>query len=339
MLIRCERCRALFSLQDGVATAGARIPVQCGRCLAVFEAAGFSKAPPPAPPEALAPPGPEPVAPTPTPALAVVPEPVAADLPPATEPRQQESRAWPPRLLAGVTALVLVLAIAIGISISRRLSALPSDAAAKVEEGRTKMLRDDARSLDEAVRLFTEAARIAPGEAVPEAERGFALLLQAAAHKDLAERVGSPEREEEAKTASRFVQQGGGAAKQALAENGQEPAALRAVALLEALTGAADQAAQHAAAAEQGAPKDVWVLYAKAAAARAARAQDRAAAALLQLRDTEPKLLRAQVDLAAVSIDRRDHAAARDALQRVLRENPAHERARRLLALLSAAAP
>jgi predicted Zn finger-like uncharacterized protein len=39
VLIRCQRCRALYSLSDGVAPAGARFKVECGRCLLVFETA------------------------------------------------------------------------------------------------------------------------------------------------------------------------------------------------------------------------------------------------------------------------------------------------------------
>src|SRR5260370_38551592 len=38
MLIRCERCRAVFSLQDGVAASGAAFQVECGRCAMLFEA-------------------------------------------------------------------------------------------------------------------------------------------------------------------------------------------------------------------------------------------------------------------------------------------------------------
>jgi len=49
VLIRCQRCRALYSLSDGVAPAGARFKVECGRCLLVFEAA----APPPRRAEAV----------------------------------------------------------------------------------------------------------------------------------------------------------------------------------------------------------------------------------------------------------------------------------------------
>jgi hypothetical protein len=257
-------------------------------------------------------------------------------LPPA-EPQAPVRRTWPLRLLAGITAAVLVIATA--IAVSRQFTGLSRDVDAKLEQGRQKLLRDDFRSLDEAVRLFTDAARMAPGEAVPEAERAFALLLQASAHKDLADRIGPPERDEEAKAAARFTQQGGAAAKQALAENAQEPAALRAMALYEAVTGATDQAAAHAASAEEEAPQDPWVLYARAAAARSARAADRSVTLLRQVKDEAPRLLRAQVDLAAVAIDRRDPAAARDLLQRVLRENASHERARRLLALVPATAP
>jgi uncharacterized protein HemY len=45
-------------------------------------------------------------------------------------------------------------------------------------------------------------------------------------------------------------------------------------------------------------------------------------------------LLRAQVDAAALALDRLDLAAARQDLQAVLEANPRHERAKRLLSLV-----
>jgi predicted Zn finger-like uncharacterized protein len=39
VLIRCQQCQALFSLQDGVAGAAGTFQVECGRCHAVFDAA------------------------------------------------------------------------------------------------------------------------------------------------------------------------------------------------------------------------------------------------------------------------------------------------------------
>ena len=36
MLIRCQRCQAVFSLQDGVAGASSNFKVECGRCALVF---------------------------------------------------------------------------------------------------------------------------------------------------------------------------------------------------------------------------------------------------------------------------------------------------------------
>src|SRR5947209_5828969 len=38
MLIRCQRCQAVYSLQDGVAAQGSNFRVECGRCQLVFDA-------------------------------------------------------------------------------------------------------------------------------------------------------------------------------------------------------------------------------------------------------------------------------------------------------------
>lgn len=319
MLIRCARCRALFSVQDVVPAAGARLAVQCGRCLAVFESGGVSKAP------AL-----HEAEPTPVPAQPVTPAPPGRD----ARARPPLSRALLLRAAAGLTAVALAGAVI--FAVRQRWWGSARDVAARVEQGRQKLLRDDARSLDEATRLFTEAVRMAPGDAVPEAERGFALLLQALAHKDLADRSAPPARDEEARLANRFAQQGGAAAKQALAENEAEPAALRAMALFDVVNGEIEQASAHAAAAQRADPQDPWSQYAGAAAARSRKAPAEAAAILSRLRTAQPRMLRAHVDLAAVLLDGGNAVAARGALQQVLQDNAAHERARRLLALVSA---
>src|SRR5258706_3790713 len=43
MLIHCQRCQAVFSLQDGVAGASSNFKVECGRCALVFEATAPAK--------------------------------------------------------------------------------------------------------------------------------------------------------------------------------------------------------------------------------------------------------------------------------------------------------
>ncbi len=231
-----------------------------------------------------------------------------------------------------------VLAAA-GVAVYGRFATLPREVAAKLEQGRERMLRDDARSLDEATRLFTEAVRIAPGEATPEAERAFAMLLQAAAHKDLADRVSPPDREDESRLAARFFQQGSAAATQAFAENQRDPSALRALALSEAIGGDAGHAIEHAGQARLLSPGDPWTLYAQAVAARAAKAPDGGLDALTRLGATDPRLLRAQVDAGAMLADRGDSTAARQILRRVVEANAQHERARRILRLLPPATP
>ena len=83
---------------------------------------------------------------------------------------------------------------------------------------------------------------------------------------------------------------------------------------------------------------DPLLLYAKAVAALAGghggEQQERALSALAVALQAQPRLLRAQVDAAEVALDRQELAADRQGLQRVLEENPKHERARALLTLL-----
>jgi len=343
VLIECSRCHAVFSLQDGIAAAGTRFKVECGRCLAVFETAASQRpsAAPPAPQpgaQAEAPPAADPAPPpfqgAAAPEIAHLPVAATPALAKVTAPLQEAPRAgWRmastrPRIALGLLALAIVLAVGI---YRHSFSAGTEE---MVRQGREKLLLDDSKSLREATSLFTDAAREAPGQAEPEAERALALLLQAGAHKDLAARVPPSQREEEARAASRLLQQGAAAARQAMADDGEALAAIRAMALADALSGSPDPAGARAEQAERIAPGDPWVLYVKAAAASASGARDRAVQALSAARQAQPKLLRADVDLAGIAIDRGDRAGARELLQRVIRDNPRHDRARRMLSSL-----
>ena len=333
MLIECSWCHAVFSLQapsrpqpatepgleEGVAAAGASFKVQCGRCLAVF-------AVPMTP--ARAEPAPE------QPTGTVVSEPPTASSAPQDAPGilRWGVRRWDPKIVSRVAVAILALVIATGIALYRR--GLPRETHDNIRQGREKLLLDDTQSLQEATRLFTEAVRAAPGQAEPEAERALALLLQAGAHKDLAARLPAAERQEQERAASKLLQEGTAAARQAMADDADAPAALRAMAVAEALAGAAGPAAARAEQAESVASGDPWTLYAKALAAAAGSARDRTVQALSAARQAEPRLLRADVDLAGIAMDGGDPAGARALLQRVLRDNPRHDRARRMLSLL-----
>src|SRR5205807_3166533 len=76
VLIECSRCRAVFSVEDGIAAEGTRFSVQCGRCHAVFDAVaeGEKAGGEPGPETEPASPAAEPAAAPPVP---VVIEPVA----------------------------------------------------------------------------------------------------------------------------------------------------------------------------------------------------------------------------------------------------------------------
>ena len=347
MLIECTRCRAVFSLQDGVSPAGSRIKVQCGRCENLFEALTPPAATSPAPQPSAAPPDPAPSPPagqkewSPEPAEAVVEAEPSLDVgppQPAPEPHPveaavpaQPSHASRRRRVAGMFAFAVAVVAAVVLYQRGRGSTVED----KMRRGHEILLRDDTRSLQEATKLFTDAARASAGQAVPEAERAFALLLQAKAHKELAARVAAAQREEQEKAAAKLLQQGAAAARQALGEDQEAPAALRATALAEAITGKADDAQAHAEQADRAAPGDAWTLYVKAASAAAGHKQDRAVQALAAARQIEPRLIRVDVDLASISLDSGDTAGARVLLERVLKENPRHERAQRMLSAIA----
>ena len=348
MLIECSRCHAVFSVQDGTAAEGTRFSVQCGRCQAIFEVVAEGE-------KAAAEPGPET---EPEPVSPAAEAPAAPLAPVAVEPvaevasgRLTQDSAAPlgtvERVLAGMAVEperatrarwllllgILAAASAVGIVLHQRERA--RELGEKTRVGLEKLLRDDSESLQDATKLFTEAARARPGRASLEAERAFALLLQASAEKDLAARLPAAERGEPERAAARLLQQGAASAKQAFADDKDDPAALRAMALSESISGVADKATLHAEQAERAAPGDPWALYAKAAAASASHAHERAVQALSAAREAEPRLLRADVDLAAISMDRGDPAGARELLESVLRRNPQHDRARRMLSLVS----
>ncbi len=387
MLIRCQKCRALYTLQDGVATSGVSFQVKCGRCLEVFEAPGPQR--PATPPQGLPAAKPAPQAPKAEPSAALERKAATAELSRALRPRRplgaapdgfradlrgtsKERR----QLLLGASTLALLALAAVG-AVQLRSHFGPSRMVReRLEAARAMVMLDDNQSLQQAATLATEAARLAPGDALPEAERAFALLLVAAAHKDLADRLESrgrtlledagkvsadkplgfetrfpaltqqaaqlaAEREPHVREATRMLQQGVAAAKAALDDDPENPAALRAMALYCALSDESERGARYLAEAERRAPNDALAAYTRAALAMAGppsrEKQDRALSALAIARQAEPRLLRAILETAAVALDRGQLGPARSGFEQVLQANPLHERAKRLLSLVPAA--
>ena len=334
MLIRCQSCQALFSLQDGVAAAGVGFKVECGRCLTVFEANALPRIPPER--------ANTPTVQRPVPPIYKPPDPAVLErlgTPPRDTFRKVSPEGVPKKRRTGLwVAVGAVVALGIALLAELGLGGLPRRAQERIEKARLLLLRDDRTSLEQATALFTEAARMAPGEAGPEGERAFALLLQAAAQKDLAGRVSKDEGEELTRKATRSMQEGLAAAKAAVEDDREDSFALRALALHAALAGAPELGLVSLHRAEIVAPQDPWIAWTRAALALsgppAREKQDRALAALAVAGQAEPRMLRAQVDVAAISLDRQEPDPARNVLTRVLKENPQHERAKRLLSLL-----
>lgn len=403
MLIRCDHCQALFSLQDGVVRGapGPAFAVQCGRCLSVFDAA-VPQAGKPAPHGTpaqgslkIATPGngvpktaQRPAQAQPAAGAALRdpgrPDNLATALKPkrpgdapeedlfAQELAQRaRTRRW---LLFGLGGVAVAGVLVVGgFLLKARFTALPAAARAKLEKGRQKLLLDDAVSLAEAAQLFTEAGRLANGEAGPEAERAYALLLLAGSHKDLADRLEAQarelndqaaklqlekpegweakfqglagevkkidqERDPHVRDATRLLAQGLAAAKAALDEDPDEASAQRAMALYNALSDAADRGRRFLDAAERLAPGNVDNAYVRARLALAGSPskdkQEQALSALAVVKTGEPRLLRAVYDTGAIELDRQLYGPARQTLTGLLEKNPQHERAKVLLELL-----
>jgi len=394
MLIRCEKCQALYSLQDGAAQGQENFSVECGRCLSTFQAesprppvvakAGLTevRTDPARPAARLV--SPRSVAKAPAPSASLEhPQKSGEDLARLLKPRRPDlgflrgpsQSPWQGKRPWIIGALVVVSLAALGLFALRRLGGVSKEAQAKLARAHEKLLLDDSQSLEQASALYTEAAHLSPGEAGPEADRAFSLLLQAATQKELADRMEdrakgltervtrleldrpdgwekqaaalvdqvakiAADRDPHVREATRLLQVGLAAAKQALDEEPENASALRAMSFSCALSDAPDRATHFLEQAEKGAPGDALTAYARAATALSgspSRArQDSALSALAQVRQREPGFLRADYDEAAISFDRQEFGPAREALQRLLKANPQHERGRQLLALLPA---
>ena len=319
MLIRCQQCQALFSLQDGVAASAGSFKVECGRCLQVFAAAAPEKTPPP---PRLPPPRPVPS----TAAEPTATAPASPVGPQASSPGSLKPEARGLKPLFFISALLLLALAAFAVT-RAHLNGVSRAAQARLEEARTRLLRDDAQSLQEAAAIFTRAARQSPEQAELEGERAFSLLLLGGTHLALGDHG-----------ELRFLQEGLVAARAALEDDAGDAAALRSLALHAALAGTPEQGKEPLERAARRAPADPWVAYTRAALLLAGppspESQEAALAALAAARKAEPRMLRAQVEAAAISVARGQAGPARLELTQVLQQNPKHERAQRLLASL-----
>jgi predicted Zn finger-like uncharacterized protein len=353
VLLRCARCHAVYSVQDGLTGPVQRtFAVECGRCHAVFDAhsslVGETRMP--GSRRLATPPFLEKAASSPVSAAVAKPRRANGDessdagaLRPVIYGPVAKRR---PLASGGAVALVAVAVVALASWLVLNHGGLRRSDATKAGQARAALLLDDDASLEHAASLFAEAARVAAGDVALEADRAFALLLRGSAKRDLADRREAAarsdpsvaaERETNWRDGAQLVQEGAALARTAVDRAGDDAAALRAMALAAALTSGNPHQWLEKAGRKGG--DDPLLAYVRAAAelagGRDGSAQDRAAAALAAARRIEPRLLRAQVDAAALALDRHDLAAARQGLQAVLEANPKHERAKVLLSLVS----
>jgi predicted Zn finger-like uncharacterized protein len=353
VLVRCARCQTVYSVQDGLTGPVQRtFSVECGRCLAVFatQTAYVPDGRTASPRRISTPPLQKPVA------MALPAAVLASNGRRAASDDNGDLGALRPAIYGpvarhnpltrgGAIALAVIALAALVAMLVLNRPRVPREAAMVAEQARAALLLDDDASLDRAASLFGEASRLASGAASFEGERAFALLLRGAAKRDVAERLDpwsrsdpaiATEREVGLRDGSRLIQEGIAAANAALEHDGNNVAAQRSVALAAALTTGNPRTLLDTAARSAGDDPLLTLVRATAelAGGRDGAAQDRAATELGAAKRAEPRLLRAQVDAAALALDRLDLAAARQDLQAVLEANPRHERAKRLLSLV-----
>src|SRR5260370_19867352 len=148
MLIRCQKCQAVFWLQDGVVASGARFKVECGRCLQVFEASAPTRAVVDA--EART-------------ALQMPRVPAREPEPPSAAERKPLTPRSPPpfpavlakALKPGRRRIQIAIAVVSGVAAVvaatqwRRFAGMPREAETRIEKARQKLLRDDLQSLEQ----------------------------------------------------------------------------------------------------------------------------------------------------------------------------------------------
>jgi tetratricopeptide (TPR) repeat protein len=413
MNVRCTRCRAVYSLEDvlfgGGAGAGGEfkplppsLQVECGRCAYVFEAPVPGRAPRASNPKLTPVPKAEPAATAarvqsgeklarilkprrpgeaPTAVEHTVRAPQLARAPADEEEGEFEraERMRQHRLSIGLfvagAALLVIVALLVAPVVKRKLfGGLSKEASAKVQKALGKVLADDQTSLEQAVALYKEVRRLAPGEAQPEADLAYATLLLSESHRDEADRMEAAvkadtdqlnklqierppgwealsagitdrvaklaaEREPHTLESQRLLSEGRAAANAAIEEEPENLAVLRAQALFWAITDP-EKGQRFLEQVHSRAGKDPLALYVRAAAAlsgtRSRDKQDKALSALAEVQQAEPRFLRALYDPAAIAAARQLNGPARTALQRLLEQNPQHERARLLFAQLPA---
>src|SRR5205823_3485356 len=141
MLIRCQSCQAVFSLQDGIAAAGVAFKVECGRCLSVFDA----NASPRTPPERAD----TPTVQRPVPPLYKTSDPGVTErkvspeeLAQALKPRRPGEQPKPRRRTGLRVALGALAALGIALLVEMSLGGLPRRAQERIDKARQLLLRD-----------------------------------------------------------------------------------------------------------------------------------------------------------------------------------------------------
>lgn len=402
VLIRCERCRALFELPDDVVTDG--VAVQCGRCLLVFKAKRSGEVAPllvTAPPlEALEPMAePDAASGKPAPGGRELP---AVDMPgdrrpasrtpapratsPYAKPHKPVVKAEPEddyeAMLARKKRNTRVFLLFVGLLVlagggylaatQLKLHKANVDAK-KLAEALALVKKDDDLSLEKAVSLYAEVSKAAPDADDVDGDRAYALFLLGGAAKADAEDEGrritllqnamiklqqekkdgwekafaaakleladlDARRQPLLDRSKRLLDEGLQTAREAFDRDNDDDGANRALGFYYSLTGDQDKADASLGRLSGDAATDPRTSYARVAAdltePSSQEKQVRADEGLSALASSASDFLRAQVDLGRLSEEKGETARARERFQLVLKQNPAHARAKRLEAAL-----
>jgi predicted Zn-dependent protease len=204
-------------------------------------------------------------------------------------------------------------------------------------EGLALVARDDRASLDAAEQLMRAALRADPGFHQARADLALVELLLAAARRDEASRLASPEGDELMRSGRDLRERALDELRPLVRKHRRDPSVLRALAVYYGLDGDAPQAAKVIAEA-RAAGSDPWVDLAELASDLRSGGTE-AVTRLGAFVSSHPGLLRARMMLARALLDRSRQDDSLRALDDLLAANPNHEHALRLKASILSPPP
>ena len=213
-----------------------------------------------------------------------------------------------------------------------------SAASALADDALSRVPLDDGASLRRAAELFQAARRADPSLCRARADGALVELLEAAARRDDAAHLASPDGDALRASARELVERALDGLRPLARDHAHDPAVLRALAVHYGLTGNTAQTARLVAEA-RARGSDPWIDFAELAAALGDAGPGAAVPLLRTFAASHPALLRARAMLARAQLDRGEREQALATLDDLLAANPLHDGALAMKARLLSPPP